>query len=623
MKSISINFLVLVFLVFLSCGSENSRQFYVDPEYGNDDFNGTFDKPFQTIDKALQMVSDRVKDGIRSDKIFLRGGVYRKESETTLYYLNLKGTAEDYSLFSAMPCDSTSPGAVKRKSGRWYEKVVFDDAWIVSTQWEKVEKNSKIWKTSPGYIHLEWTNQNLWPWTAFGFPLTNQDESPKTTSFTVAPYLLLNDGDPSVWVNSPDSIKHEGQHFYDHTGKTLYMWPAEDKNPNNCKIETWYGGNEDFEIGTLHLDGEGRALFDGNLQFASIRGIEFRMFNKLFELHRRKYDSESERVIQRDVLFEDNECRYGWIQILLDANTVLDSIPGLILPRYGDRSRWIVRNNIFYRPSREVCQLHGDDHVFKENVIVDHLGPWAGPAACVSAVNTRNTRNFVARNNYFTGQGNNPFHSGSVFMIESGVEHADKNGDYILGGQTYENNLIANVSSGAAFVLGKGGARLRDITVRNNIIKTNKKSPAILLGSPHKNLFITGNIFYDQRRVLEINRFGHGLDFDSLASTIKITENMFVNNESLLDEKLNNQQGEGNVKISNNLYFNNKESVKEVNAMIKDPQFKNPAQFDFSHPEIIYEGEKIEIDTTVHRQKADWSQFRVLYPSEIKSADNN
>ncbi len=31
----------------------------------------------------------------------------------------------------------------------------------------------------------------------------------------------------------------------------------------------------------------------------------------------------------------------------------------------------------------------------KGNVIIDHLGPWAGPAVCVSAVNTRNTRNFT------------------------------------------------------------------------------------------------------------------------------------------------------------------------------------------------------------------------------------
>ena len=210
-----------------------------------------------------------------------------------------------------MPCDSTAPNAVKRKSGQWYENVVFNDAWAITTPWVQTGESKEIWQTSSGYTHLEWTHQNLWPWKNHGFPLSKDDNTPETTEFTVAPYMLLQNGQPSEWVNTFADLKEAGQHYYDHFSKILYIWPNGRKGPNSSKMETWYGGNEDYEIGTLHLDGEGRALFDGNLQYAAIKGFEFRMFNKLFEFHRRKYDSEQERVTQRDVLFTIwNQCFY-------------------------------------------------------------------------------------------------------------------------------------------------------------------------------------------------------------------------------------------------------------------------------------------------------------------------
>jgi hypothetical protein len=612
-------FAALTVLALFSCRNSGPSCFYVDPDKGSDRNTGTSEKPFHSVGKALAVVKGRVERGIFSDKIYLRGGTYRKNSETTLYHLALKGTADDYALLSAMPCDSAFPGAVRRMSGRWYEPVVFDDAWLVSTPWQKLTENPSVWKTSPGYTHLEWTHQNLWPWTAHGFQLSKTDDTPETTSFTVAPYLLLQDGEPSVWVNTLEDLTEPGRHFYDHSTRILYLCPWKDADPNQSKIETWYGGDERYEAGTLHLDGEGRALFDGNLQYAAIKGLEFRMFNKIFELHRRRYDTEAERVIQQDVLFEDNECRYGWIQILLDANTVLDNLPGVIRPKYQDRARWTVRNNLFYRPSREVCQLHGDDHLFEGNTVIDHLGPWAGPAACVSAVNTRNTRNFTARNNYFAGQGNNAFHSGSVFMIESGAEHADEQGDYILGGQTYENNLIANVSSGPAFVLGKGGARLLNITLHNNIVKTNRKSPAILMGSPHKNLTIAGNIFYDQQKIIEINRQSGGLNFDSLPSSIVITGNMFVNNRTLFDQALTEASKGNRIIITGNLFFANDEKPAGESAAVVNPQFRDPECMDFSFQEPDQKwGVFPDVTKAVN---ARWPLRRIRFPSEIPLTD--
>src|SRR5690606_28266640 len=84
----------------------------------------------------------------------------------------------------------------------------------------------------------------------------------------------------------------------------------------------------------------------------------------------------------------------------LDGNTVNQVQKEVLLPRYDDRSHWTVRNNVYYRPSRECFQLHGDNHIFEFNDIIERNGPWAGPAACVSCVNTRNTRNAIIRNNY-------------------------------------------------------------------------------------------------------------------------------------------------------------------------------------------------------------------------------
>jgi hypothetical protein len=230
-----------------------------------------------------------------------------------------------------------------------------------------------------------------------------------------------------------------------------------------------------------------------------------------------------------------------------------------------------------------VFQIHGDDHVFEHNIIVDHLGPWAGPAACVSAVNTRNTRNMKIRYNYIVGQGNNSWHSGSVFMIESGEEHADEAGNYLYGGQTYEYNLIADVSSGSAFVLGKGGARIKNVTVRNNIIKTNKQTAAIKIASPHENLVIEGNIFYDQPEIIEIAQMGRYLDFDSLPSSISIRNNIFARCHRLIDSGLLQRHPQSKIIIENNLGWQNNMPMEDGIMVLNLPVlFNQPDHFDFS-----------------------------------------
>jgi hypothetical protein len=618
---------VLLTVNFAACSttesiSESTGTYYVDPVNGNDANSGLIAAPFQSLDHALQVVSDHVDAGIRSDKIYLRGGVYKKQSAQTLYRLHLKGTPDDYALLSAMPADPNAQGAVQQKSGKWYERVVFDDAWVVETPWEKHPTLTNVWTTNPGYTQLEWTHQNLWPWTKFGFPITDKDDTPTTTSFTVAPYMLLQDGEPTLWVETPNKINVPGVRYYDQDAGVLYYRPIGDADPNTCKIETWNGGPEDFHSGTLHLDGEGRALFTGNMEYAGIVGIEFRMFNKLFEFNRRGYPSQAERIKQRYILFEDNLCQYGWMQILLDATTVFSEDTGQNYPRYDDRCNWVVRNNVFFRPGREICQLHGDDHLFEFNEVIDHGGPWAGPAACVSVINTRNTRNFRIRHNYISGQGNTPYIGGSVFMIETGSSHADENGDYLFGGQTYEYNIIANITQGAAFVLGKGGVRLRNVTIRNNVIAGNQHTEAIRISNPHKNLIIEHNVFYNQRKVIAVQKPMRGMAFEDMSSTMQIRNNIFMNNDRIIDARLLSPPGGSEIVIDNNLFHQNAEPAVGTNIREGDPRFNDPEAYDFrvgDNSSAINDGDDIgvfSLDASVMPEMQWWNIRRGKWASQ-------
>jgi len=559
---------------------------------GNDSNPGTLDLPFRTLDKALQTVAQRVQNGIFSDKIYLRAGTYRKKSDKTLYHLKLKGTPDDYALLSAMPCESGTPDCIQRKSGEWYEKVVFDDAWKINTAWERVQGEENIWKTKPGYTNLEWTHQNLWPWTRTekGFSLTDQDVTPETTLFTVAPYMVLQDGEPTVWVDSVGAISEQGMRTYNHGTGELFVWPYGDANPHDVKWESWYGGPEDYEPGTLHLDGEGRAIFKGDLEYVAIRGFEFYMFNKIFEFNRRKIVSEEERDIQKHVIVDDNDFRYGWIHILLDGNTVNQVQKEVLLPRYDDRSHWTVRNNVYYRPSRECFQLHGDNHIFEFNDIIERNGPWAGPAACVSCVNTRNTRNAIIRNNYIYKHGKTRYHRGSVFMIEVGhgskpatgkASHMNQSGDYIFGGQTYENNVFEDVS-GPVMVLGKGGGvRMQDITVRNNIFKSVKKGDAIRISSPHKNLSIENNIFYDLESAIALPGSDYRMSYQALPSSISIRGNIFAMTEETIDSALLFPHPNSNINIGSNLFYNNDQAPIGEWPEEANPDFRLPDRLDF------------------------------------------
>jgi CubicO group peptidase (beta-lactamase class C family) len=563
------------------------RAFYVDPARGQDDAAGTVSSPFRTLDRALATVGRRVDAGVRSDTIYLRGGVYRKTSSRTLWTLNLRGTPDAYTVLSAMPAKAGSPGAVRRRSGRWYEKVVFDDAQRITTPWTRVPGHPGVWRTNPGYTRLEWTHQNLWPWTGWKsspFPTTPNDATPTTTTFTVAPYMLLQDREPFLWVDSLDQITRPGTRTYDQQTGTLYIRPLHDRDPNTAVMESWYGGPEDYEVGTLWLDGGGRALFHGDMEYAELRGLEFRMFVRLFEFRRFGYERPEDRDIQRHVRVADNEFRYGWIHFLLDSNTVNGPDGPLFRPRYSDRSDWDVEYNVFYRPSRECFQVHGDDHLFEHNLVIDHLGPWAGPAAVVGALNARNMRNFTMRYNVFEGHANVQGHRGSLFMMEVGdASHADGEGNYIFGGVTIENNLFRDLSGGEALVLGKGKVRMRNITVRDNVFDTNLNGTAIRISSPQENLVIENNVFLHQREAIGVYAPGAGnpMRTPPLPSTITIRGNVFADDHVTVDPALFDAQAGSDIRVADNLFHHDDTPPLGTGAVVGDPLFRDPGALDY------------------------------------------
>ncbi len=577
----------LFFLILSVTAAGQGRSFYVDPAKGKDFYEGSLEEPFQTLDKALQTVSSRVAAGKYSDKIYLREGIYRKESAQTLYHLNLKGTPDDFSLISAMPCEPGKPGAVQRKSGQWYERVVFDDAQQIRTKWEKDDAHPGVWKTNPGYTPLEWIHQNLWCWRGKqpAYPLSKEDSTPNTTSFTIGPYMLMQDNKPFIWKDSPELLTSPGHHTYDHATGLLYLFPFQGKDPNTCKIESWYGDPEDYDEGILYLDGEGRALFNGNMQYAGIVGCEFRMFVRMFEFQRRGYKREEDREIQRHVRIEDNVFEYGWIHFLLDANTIYLKDDVRIRPRFNDRSDWTVSHNVFYRPSRECFQVHGANHIFEYNEVIDHIGPWAGSAACCTITNDRNMKNYIVRYNYINGHaGNNKYHTEAFITTETnGRPQADENGDFTNGPTLFEYNLFANFTAGVSFMLGKGNVRMGDVTIRNNIFGYDLKGPVVLIYNPQKNLVVENNLFYCNNQILEVGntKNGNPMEKPLLPSHITFRNNIFAGNKSLIDQKLFSVPQGSTITIDHNLFDNNGGQTMGSNALTMPIVFMDPDHFDF------------------------------------------
>ena len=556
--------------------------FYVDAVNGNDDNIGSITTPFSTLNKALNVVSYRVNHGITSDKIYLRAGVYKNDGfsnqkrDYTLYNVNLKGTVTDPSVISAMPCKPGTAGCIQGKSGNWYEKVVFDDGYTIpSGIWKRYNQN--IWYASPGYINSKWGGSSPGKkghgisWMAGA----NSDY------LTIGPRMLLQEGKPFFWKDpwpdynplgkkynpapavGPESVlTGPGMRTFDQDSGILYIWPFEDKDPNTVKMESWKGTTQDVRF---------RHMIEGSMEHVEIKGIEFRLFTSLFQadlLGNYRY-----------VKWEDNIFAYGWKHLLSDPQNISLEQRNLLLD-------WEVRYNIFYRPSREVFQVYGDNHIFEFNDIIEHGGSWAGGAAMVSAINIRHMNNALIRGNYINHLGNK-WHSGTAIMVEADTEQRDDNGNCVYGGTTIENNFIGKMQGGVGIYLGRGGCRMKDITIRNNVFAVNpgnvryKLGLAIEITSPHNNLQIHNNVFYDQKKVFRVRNDRGGMKLEDMQSSISIRDNIFMNSNygggSVIHSRLS-----AVAEIGRNIFFNNRGSPVGKNAIVADPLFNGPSAFDFT-----------------------------------------
>src|SRR5690606_4583125 len=131
-------------------------------------------------------------------------------------------------------------------------------------------------------------------------------------------------------------------------------------------------------------------------------------------------------------------------------------------------------------------------------------------------------------------------------------------------------------------VLGKGGVRMRNITVRNNIFKTGKGSPAIQLSSAHMNLTIENNIFYDQQAAIALAGGKNYLEFyQSVPSAINIKNNIFSRNQKTIDPQLFSPHPSSKLDIGNNLFYENQQAEKGEGSLSYNPMFRAPESFDF------------------------------------------
>ncbi len=550
--------------------------FYVDDTIGDDNNDGSVSLPFKTLSKAVNVVSDRVDAGFLSDKIYLRAGTYRNNGFTTnawerdyiMYNVNLKGTTSNPSIISAIPCSTNNPNGIRSKDGKTYEKVILDDGYVLPSGIWTVYSGD-IWQANPGYINYKWSNLALMA-------------GANTEYLAIGPRMLLQEGEASrwqdIWLNynpitdpyDPNPIvdvvaalTEPGTHTYDQTTGILYFRPYNNVNPNNVTLESWKGKTPDCRF---------RHMFEGEMEDVEIKGLEFRLVTSIL----RSADVYSS---YQNITCEGNKFSYCWKHIFADSDD-----PTLIQGKIRDN--WKVRYNVFYRPTREVFQIFGNNHVFEYNEVIEHAGPWVGAAAMTSVVNARHMPNAKIRYNYVRGEGNK-WHAGSVFMIEADTKHQDANGDCFYNGQTYENNFIGDMDGGTGIYLGRGGCKLSNITIKNNVFAYNKGegipynvSEAIRITSPHNNLNIVNNVFSDFKNAITVRDDRGNLSLESIPSTINVTKNLFSNNNLTVHTRLSTL-----ATVDNNLFFNNGSNGNKTSGtsiIIDDPKYVSPVDFNFS-----------------------------------------
>ena len=596
--------------------------FYVDVNNGDDNNDGRHTRPYKTLNKALDEVSNRVDSGQISHRIFLRSGVYRNDAvpsnsklkSFSLYSINMAGTSADPAILSAMPCIADTAGCVQRKSGEWYENVVIDDGYTIppeTTQGTKMwsmyrnEVNHNIWKADPGYLNLQFGESlqdppvDTFSWASG----TNSNE------LAIGPRMLLQDGVPLVWADpwpdynpldynppeypyvefprvAPEEVLTEpGMHTYDQVTGTLYIWPFNNADPGNVLMESWKGTTIDCRFRHVFDSDKGNPDINPIKENIHIKGIEFRL-----ALHVINSNAASDALAEtnfRNLTIEDNVFSYCWTHFFQDNPDYMAHV----IPRVG----WTLRYNVFYRPIREVFQIYGNDHVFEYNEIIEHSGPWAGGVAGYGALNMRHMNNTLIRNNYINHIGTK-WHEGTCIMFEINQKQIDKNNlpNCLYGNNTtIEHNFLGDMDGGGAILLGKGGCRLRNITIRNNVFAINRgrgeSGIAISMKAPYENLQIHNNVFYDQRKVFNLSYWDKDIPND-----ITIYDNIFLNNKGRA-VITSEEQNEVTDKTTEDFFYNNvffsdpdlpNNDIEPLSIgdrfKLEDPRCKDPINFNFT-----------------------------------------
>lgn len=547
---------ILTFVIITSTNTPTAPRpvaregFYVATN-GSDGNSGSYQHPFATLQKAIEVVNHRVEQGIEGDDIYIRGGVYRiGEAQTRdgiIHRLNLRGNAEDYTVISAMPCEPGQPTCVQKLSSAWYEEVVFDEANRLTTPWTPYN-NSPIWMTEPG----------------FGVFLPAIENSNRLTAWKSmwGAMLLMQEGDqPLLWVDSIEAIRQPGQRFYDKNTGLLYARLYGDQDPNQVVMESW---QNNFD----------RTLFGGVIKYAKFAGLTFRFQHEIFAAPR------VDPGEKWNMIWEDNTFLYGDRHFTHDvkANQFAEE-----KVEFGQNRNWTLRYNLVYRPCREVFQFFGVGHTVEHNHVIEHAGGWCGPATGWSIANLRNAQEAKILYNYIKGKGAfndyNPI--GSVFMLELYGDHqvSTENAECIYGGQTFAYNLFEEIDSAAIITIPHGGCITKDIIIRGNIFKAGSgKTRAIVLSTPQNNLRVLNNIFYNiPQPVFVVENKDGALTLDSAPSTMLFSRNIFVNCSDSFSEALLVRQ---DVMIQENLYFNCT-PVAGVTTTEQEPHFVDPAANDF------------------------------------------
>ncbi len=530
--------------------------FFVDPARGSDLNDGSFEHPFKTLQHACDVVRDRVEAGILGDDIYLHAGVYHMERYISgigsFVICRLEGTPDDPAMISAMPAFPDTPGAVQRKSGRWYEPVVFDDATRITGTWKPVDGLANVWK-----VHLELPKNH--------YNKEPMDELFGTRDVNIAPAMMLQDGRPLLWGRAPEALTQPGMRYYDAVNDDIYIRSFNDADPNATVIEMWPAAKSQKHQ---------RQVFAGTYRYAVIRGMAFRLVMGITrgQSEDLQYDGHTYPNLREHLIFEDFDSYF------LKNHFFHEKSPNV--------AYWTVRNARIYGPTREIVQLSGPGHVFEQNLVIEPHPRWSA-YNLVSLFNLRRMPGAFFRGNaiYGNGQAPIPWRGGTVFQFELYPKHREPGGPDAATtyGVKIENNLFFH-NKGIVISLGKGCTRMRDTTIRGNVFFQHERS-AIQIYDAQKNLVIEHNTFYGVD--FPISTFkakrctGYGLGEDH-PSTVRIRRNIFAHTQGkALGEKLTNPGNpDDDIRIEENLFVESP-PIGEKAITANSAGLRNPAGLDF------------------------------------------